>query len=406
MNKNENVLDYLIKRGYIEQVTHHDKLKEIFDNKKITFYVGIDPTADSLHIGHFMVLMITKILQKNGHRPVILVGGGTASIGDPSDRNDMRKLLSKEELQKNVNGIKKQLEKFLDFEGENGAILVNNADWLENLNYLDFMRNVGRYFNINDMLRMESYKTRLDKGLTFFEFGYLPLQSYDFLVLNEKYDCVLQMGGNDQWSNVIGGIDLIRKKTGKEAYGFTIKILAKSDGTKMGKTSGGALWLDPEKKSPFDFYQYWRNVDDDIVKQLFNLLTFEEDEDIEKIMENPNINEVKKILAFKITEIIHGTKEAKKAEESSIALFEGGNNIDAIEKREIENDMKLIDVLRECNFANSNGEAKKLIKGNAVTINDNKITDINYIITSKDEKDGNIILKKGKNNFINLKIKK
>lgn len=406
MKKNENVLDYLIKRGYIEQVTHYDKLKETFENKKITFYVGIDPTADSLHIGHFMVLMITKILQKSGHRPVILIGGGTASIGDPSDRNDMRKLLSKEELQKNVNGIKRQLEKFLDFEGENGAILVNNADWLENLNYLDFMRNVGRYFNINDMLRMESYKTRLDKGLTFFEFGYLPLQSYDFLVLNEKYDCILQMGGNDQWSNVIGGIDLIRKKTGKEAYGFTIKILAKSDGTKMGKTAGGALWLDPEKKSPFDFYQYWRNIDDDLVKQLFNLLTFEEDEDIEKIMENPNINEVKKILAFKITEIIHGTNEAKKAEESSIALFEGGNNIDAIEEKEIENETKLIEVLKECNFAKSNGEAKKLIKGNAVTINDNKITDINYIITDKDEKNGNIILKKGKNNFINLKIKK
>lgn len=406
MNKNENVLDYLIKRGYIEQVTHYDKLKEAFENKKITFYVGIDPTADSLHIGHFMVLMITKILQKSGHRPVILIGGGTASIGDPSDRNDMRKLLSKEELQKNVNGIKRQLEKFLDFEGENGAILVNNADWLENLNYLDFMRNVGRYFNINDMLRMESYKTRLDKGLTFFEFGYLPLQSYDFFVLNEKYDCILQMGGNDQWSNVIGGIDLIRKKTGKEAYGFTIKILAKSDGTKMGKTAGGALWLDPEKKSPFDFYQYWRNVDDDLVKQLFNLLTFEEDEDIEKIMENPNINEVKKILAFKITEIIHGRNEAKKAEEASIALFEGGNNIEAIEKKEIKNEMKLVDVLRSFDFAKSNGEAKKLIKGNAVTINDNKITDINYIITDKDEKDGNIILKKGKNNFINLKIKK
>lgn len=402
----ENILDFLINRGYIEQVTHYDELKELLDKEKITFYVGIDPTADSLHIGHFMVLMLSKRLQEAGHRPIILVGGGTASIGDPSDRNDMRKLLTKEELQKNVEGIKKQVAKFVNFEGENGAILVDNADWLEKLNYLEFMREAGIYFNINDMLRMESYKTRLEKGLTFFEFGYMPLQAYDFSVLNEKYNCMLQIGGNDQWSNVIAGIDLIKKKNKKSSYGLTIKLLVKSDGTKMGKTAGGALWLDPEKKSPFEFYQYWRNIEDDLVEQIFKLLTFETDEKIKEILETENINDAKKILAFKVTEIIHGEEEAKKAEEASKSLFEGKGNIDAISKVEIEENARLIDILKENNFASSNGEAKKLIKGNAVTINGEKISDINYTISEKDEEDGNIILKKGKNNFINLVIKK
>lgn len=402
----ENTLDFLINRGYIEQVTHYDKLKEKMEKEKITFYVGIDPTADSLHIGHFMVLMLAKRLQKAGHRPIILVGGGTASIGDPSDRNDMRKMLSEKDLEKNVMGIKKQIEKFVNFEGENAAILVDNKDWLGNLNYLDFMRNICVHFNMNDMLRMESYKRRLEKGLTFFEFGYMPLQAYDFYVLNKKYGCILEMGGNDQWSNVIAGVDLIRKKTENEAFGFTIKLLTKKDGTKMGKTAGGALWLDENKTTPFDFYQYWRNIEDDAVEKIFKLLTFESDENIKKYMSKENINETKKILALKVTEIIHGTEKAKEAEKAAISLFEGGSNLDAIEKVEIIEGEKLVDVIKKLEFSNSNGEAKKLIKGNAISINDDKVVDINYVF-SKDSKnaEGNIILKKGKNNFVNLILK-
>lgn len=400
-----NILDFLMNRGYIEQVTHLDELRDVIKNKKITFYVGIDPTADSLHIGHFMVLMLSKWLQKAGHKPIILIGGGTASIGDPTDKNDMRKLLSKEELEHNVNCIKKQVESFLETEGENGAIVVNNRDWLMNLNYLDFMRNIGIYFNINDMLRMDTYRTRLEQGLTFFEFGYMPLQAYDFYLLNKKYNCVLQLGGNDQWSNVIAGVNLIKKKEQKDAYAFTIKLLTKKDGQKMGKTVGGAVWLDPEKLSPFEFYQYWRNVEDEMVEKLFKLLTFESDDKIKEYMSLNNINDSKKILAFKITEVIHGTKEAEKAEKTSEAMFESGNNIDAITKKEIENEKRLIEILVDTGFAQSNGEAKKLIKGNAISINDVKIADINYVIAKKDEQDGNIILKKGKNNFINLIIK-
>lgn len=400
-----NILDFLMNRGYIEQVTHLDELRDVIKNKKITFYVGIDPTADSLHIGHFMVLMLSKWLQKAGHKPIILIGGGTASIGDPTDKNDMRKLLSKEELEHNVNCIKKQVESFLETEGENGAIVVNNRDWLKDLNYLDFMRNIGIHFNINDMLRMDTYRTRLEQGLTFFEFGYMPLQAYDFYLLNKKYNCVLQLGGNDQWSNVIAGVNLIKKKEQKDAYAFTIKLLTKKDGQKMGKTVGGAVWLDPEKLSPFEFYQYWRNVEDEMVEKLFKLLTFELDDKIKEYMSLNNINDSKKILAFKITEVIHGTKEAEKAEKTSEAMFESGNNIDAITKKEIENEKRLIEILVDTGFAQSNGEAKKLIKGNAISINDVKITDINYVIAKKDEQDGNIILKKGKNNFINLIIK-
>lgn len=401
----DNILDFLINRGYIEQVTHLEELREVLKKEKITFYVGIDPTADSLHIGHFMVLMLSKWLQKAGHRPIILIGGGTASIGDPTDKNDMRKLLSKEELEHNVNGITTQVKRFLDTEGENGAIVVNNADWLRNLNYLDFMRDIAIHFNINDMLRMDTYRTRLEQGLTFFEFGYMPLQAYDFYLLNKKYNCVLQLGGNDQWSNVIAGVNLIKKKEQKDSYAFTIKLLTKKDGQKMGKTVGGAVWLDPNKLSPFEFYQYWRNVEDEMVEKLFNVLTFESDEKIKEYMSLENINDVKKILAFKITEVIHGTEEAEKAEETSKAMFESGNNIEAITKKEIGNEKRLIEVLVNVGFAASNGEAKKLIKGNAISINDEKISDINYIITKNNEKDGNIILKKGKNNFINLIIK-
>ena len=402
----EKTLDFLINRGYIEQVTHYEELKEKMEADQITFYVGIDPTADSLHIGHFMVLMLAKRLQEAGHRPILLIGGGTASIGDPSHRNDMRKMLSEEDLEKNVKGIKRQIEKFVNFEGKNGAILVNNKDWLGNLNYLEFMRNIGVYFNMNDMLRMEAYKSRLEKGLTFFEFGYMPLQAYDFLVLNEKHNCTLQMGGNDQWSNVIAGVDLIRKKTQKEAFGFTIKLLTKKDGTKMGKTAGGALWLDENKTTPFEFYQYWRNIDDEEIEKIFRLLTFEKDEDIQKYMSIKDINEIKKILAFKVTEVIHGTKEAKKAEEAAISLFEGGNNLDGIEKIEIKKGTKLVELLKILEISSSNGEAKKLIKGNAISINDEKISDINLELNDDlKDNEGKIIFKKGKNYFRNIILK-
>ena len=309
--------------------------------KSIPFYIGIDPTADSIHVGHFVSLMVASIMQKHGHKPIILVGGGTASIGDPSGKTDMRKMLTREEINHNVASIKKQIEKFLKFDGENAAIIVNNADWLLDLKFIDFCRDIGSLFSVNKMLAAECYKQRMEKGLTFFELGYMLLQSYDFLHLYNTYGCKLEMGGNDQWSNIIGGVELIRKIGKDDSFGLTFKLLTTKEGKKMGKTEKGALWLSPDKTSPYEFYQYWRNIGDTEVKKVLSLLTFLPMEEVERLssLKDEKINEAKKIAAYEITKLIHGEEEAKKAEEAAEALFGNGGNIDNMPSTKLENQM-------------------------------------------------------------------
>ena len=325
-----DIIKELEERGYIEQLTHEEEIRKLFQKESVSFYIGIDPTANSMHIGHFVALMVASRLQKAGHKPIILMGEGTATIGDPSGRTDMRQMLTREQLDSNVEAIKKQAERFVSFEGENAAIIVNNADWLLDLKYIDFMREIGSHFTVSKMLAQECYKTRLETGLTFFEMGYLLLQSYDFLYLHDKYNCKLQIGGNDQWSNIIGGVELIRKIGAEDSYGLTFKLLTTAEGKKMGKTAKGALWLNPEKTSPYEFYQYWRNIGDTEVKKVLSLLTFLPMEEVERLssLKDEKINEAKKIAAYEITKLIHGEEEAKKAEEAAEALFGNGGNID------------------------------------------------------------------------------
>ena len=401
-----NALDILEERGYIEQLTHPEEMKKLFSSgESISFYIGIDPTADSLHVGHFVSLMVAGHLQRCGHKPIILIGGGTAAIGDPSGRTDMRQLLTREQLDQNVAGIKKQVEKFVSFEGENGAIIVNNADWLLNLKYLDFMREIGSLFSVNKMLAAECYKTRLESGLTLFELGYMPMQAYDFLLLYNKYNCKMEMGGNDQWSNIIAGVDLIRKIGKNDSYGLTFKLLTTKDGKKMGKTQKGALWLDPEKTSPYEFYQYWRNIEDESVKTVLNMLTFLPSEKIKELTSynDERINEAKKVAAFEITKLIHGEEEAKKAEESSNALFEGNGSIENMPTVKLENNnCSIIDAIILSQIAPSKSQARTLISQNGISLNDEIISDSNYILSDKDFKQGYAILKKGKKIFYKL----
>ena len=400
-----NVFDILDERGYVEQLTHPEEIKELFSKESVPFYIGIDPTADSLHVGHFVSLMVASHMQKCGHKPIILVGGGTAVIGDPSGKTDMRKMLSREDIENNVNGIKKQIEKFVSFEGENAAIIVNNADWLLDLKFVNFMREIGSLFSVNKMLAAECYKQRLETGLTFFEMSYMLMQSYDFLHLYNTYGCKLQMGGNDQWSNIIGGVDLIRKIGKDDSYGLTFKLLTTKEGKKMGKTEKGALWLDPNKTSPYDFYQYWRNVEDSSVENVLKMLTFLPIEKINELClyEDERINEAKKIAAFEITKLVHGEEEAKKAEEASNALFTGSGNLDNMPTVSIENyNISLIDSIILTQIAPSKGQAKTLISQGGISLNDNKITDINYILSESDFSEGYAILKKGKKVFYKL----
>ena len=401
----ENVIDILNKRNYIEQITHPEELKELLGKEKISFYIGIDPTADSLHVGHFVSLMVASHMQKAGHRPIILVGGGTATIGDPSGKTDMRKMLSREEIDHNVACIKKQVEKFVSFEGENAAIIVNNADWLLDLKFVDFVREIGSLFSVNKMLAAECYKQRLETGLTFFEMSYMLMQSYDFWYLYNKYGCKLEMGGNDQWSNIIGGVDLIRKIGKDDSFGLTFRLLTTKEGKKMGKTEKGALWLDPNKTSPYEFYQYWRNVDDESVKTVMQMLTFLPDEKIEELAsyKDEKINEAKKILAFEITKLIHGEEEAKKAEEASNALFSGKGSLDNMPTVTLDSrNITILDAIIKCNIAPSKGQARTLITQGGITLNDEKITDTNYSLSEKDFKEDYAILKKGKKVFYKL----
>ena len=398
-----NALKLLEERGYIEQLTHPKEMYELFEtNNSIPFYIGIDPTADSLHVGHFVSLMVASHLQKCGHKPIILVGGGTASIGDPSGKTDMRKMLSREQRDANVASIKKQVEKFVSFEGENAAIIVNNADWLLNLNYINFMREIGSLFSINRMLAAECYKQRLETGLTFFELGYMLMQSYDFLHLYNTYGCKLEIGGNDQWSNIIGGVDLIRKIGKDDSFGLTFKLLTTKEGKKMGKTEKGALWLDANKVSPYEFYQYWRNIEDESVGKVLSLLTFLPMDEVNRLasLKDEHINEAKKIAAFEITKLIHGEEAAKKAEEASNALFNGQGSIENMPSTKIEDiKISIIDALLKTGIAPSKSQARTLITQNSISLNDNKITDCNYILSEKDFKEGYAILKKGKKVF-------
>lgn len=403
----ENIYDVLKERDLIKQITFEDEFKQLAKEKKTSVYLGIDPTADSIHIGHFIPLMMMSYFQKCGHRPIILIGGGTACIGDPSGKTDMRKMLSKEEIDKNIENIKKQISKFISFEGENAAIIVNNADWILNLNYMDFIRTYGVYFNVNHMLAAECFKQRMEKGLTFFELNYMLMQSHDFLHLFETEGCTVEIGGDDQWSNMLAGVDLIRKIHQNGSFCVTCPLLLNSEGKKMGKTVKGALWLDANKTSPYEFYQYWRNIQDSEVYDVLRMLTFLPMDEVRRLSElkDEKINEAKKIAAFEITKLIHGEEEAIKAKQTAEALFENNGNLENMPNIEINENKELIEILTLAEIVPSKGQARKLIEQGGITLNDEKITDVNYIVEDKDLKDGYAILKKGKKVFYKIEKK-
>ncbi len=401
----KNVFNILEERGYIEQMTHPQEIKDLFNKESVPFYIGIDPTADSLHVGHFVSLMVASHMQKCGHKPIILVGGGTATIGDPSGKTDMRKMMTREQINHNVDCIKKQVEKFISFEGENKAIIVNNADWLLDLKFVDFVREIGSLFSVNKMLSAECYKQRLETGLTFFEMSYMLMQSYDFLYLYNKYGCKLQMGGNDQWSNIIGGVDLIRKIGKDDSFGLTFKLLTTKEGKKMGKTEKGALWLDASKTSPYEFYQYWRNIEDSSVETVLKMLTYLPMDEINRLssLKDEQINEAKKVAAFEITKLIHGEEEAKKAEEASNALFSGNGSLENMPSIKLDDiNISLVDSIVATGIAPSKGQARTLITQGGISLNDEKVTNISYKLSEKDFSQGYAILKKGKKIFYKL----
>ena len=398
----------LEERGYIEQVTHEEELKQLLLKESVPFYIGFDPTADSLHVGHFVSLMVMSHMQKAGHKPIVILGGGTVSIGDPSGKSDMRKLMTREVINHNAEKFKIQFSKFLDFEGKNAAIIVNNADWLLPLNFIDFMREIGSLFSVNKMLAADCYKQRMETGLTFFELGYMLMQSYDFLHLHENYGCKLQMGGNDQWSNILGGVDLIRRVGHSDSYGLTFKLLTTKEGKKMGKTEKGALWLDPQKTTPYEFYQYWRNIADEDVKNVLCLLTFLSMEEIEELcsFKDERINEAKKAAAYEITKLVHGEQEAIKTKEAAEALFDGSGISENMPTIEIENkNISILNAIVLTGCAPSKGQARILITQGGITLNDEKIEDMNYTLNDSDFKDGYAILKKGKKTYYKLLVK-
>ena len=398
-----NVFDTLKERGFIAQCTNEAELRELFDKERVTFYIGFDPTADSLHAGHFIALMAMAHMQRAGHRPICLVGGGTGTVGDPTGRTDMRKMLTDEDIEHNCECFKKQIARFIDF-SDDKAIMVNNGDWLRKLNYIDLLRDVGACFTVNRMLAAECYKQRWEKGLTFLEFNYMVMQAYDFLELNRRYGCKLEMGGDDQWSNIIAGVELNRRKNNVAVYGLTNKLLTKSDGKKMGKTAGGALWLDAEKTSPYEFYQYWRNVDDADVEKCLSLLTFLPMEEVHRLssLEGSAINEAKTVLAYEVTKIVHGEEEANKAKKAAEALFGGAGNTQDMPTVAAETGKKLLDVLTAGKVFASKSEGRRLIQQNGLSLNDAKVTDVDYILQASDFKDGEAIVKKGKKKYFKL----
>ena len=397
--------DELVARGLIAQVTDEEEIKELINNGKAVFYIGFDPTADSLHVGHFMALCLMKRLQMAGNKPIALIGGGTAMIGDPSGRTDMRQMMTPETIQHNCDCFKKQMSRFIDF-SDGKALMVNNADWLMDLNYIDVLREVGAHFSVNRMLTAECYKQRMEKGLSFLEFNYMIMQSYDFYTLYQKYGCNMEFGGDDQWSNMLGGTELIRRKLGKDAYAMTINLLLNSEGKKMGKTQSGAVWLDPEKTSPFDFYQYWRNVSDADVLKCIKMLTFLPLEEIKEMesWEGSQLNRAKEILAYELTNLVHGEEEAKKAEESAKALFSGGNAADMPTVTITENDLRdgaidILGLLVSSSLVASRAEARRNVEQGGVTVNGEKVTDVKKTYTPDDIMAEDFVLKRGKKKF-------
>ena len=400
------VYEELVARGLIAQVTDEKEIRELVNTGKAVFYIGFDPTADSLHVGHFMALCLMKRLQMAGNKPIALIGGGTAMIGDPSGRTDMRQMMTKETIEHNCDCFRKQMSKFIDF-SDDKALMVNNADWLLDLNYVELLREVGACFSVNNMLRAECYKQRMEKGLSFLEFNYMIMQSYDFYALYQKYGCNMQFGGDDQWSNMLGGTELIRRKLGKDAYAMTINLLLNSEGKKMGKTQKGAVWLDAEKTTPFEFYQYWRNVDDADVIKCLKMLTFLPLEEIDKLaeLEGSQLNKAKEILAFELTKMIHGEDEANKAQEGARALFGGGADTDNMPTTEIADEdftdggIAILDLLIKCKLIPSKGEGKRLIQQGGISVDDAKITDMFHKVTKDAFDKGHVIIKKGKKVF-------
>lgn len=406
VSKHTNVFDVLKERGFIRQATHEDEIRELLENESVTFYIGFDPTADSLHIGHFMQIITMMYMQKYGHRPIVLIGGGTTMVGDPSGRTDMRQMMTKETIMENGEKFKKIFGQFIDFENDR-AILDNNANWLLDLNYVDFIRNIGRHFSVNRMLAAECFKQRLETGLSFLEFNYMLMQSYDFLELYRRYDCKMQFGGDDQWSNILGGVDLVRKEERAQVFGMTFALLTTSDGKKMGKTQKGALWLDAAKTSPYEFYQYWRNVEDADVKTCLSMLTFLPMEEVERLasLKDAELNHAKEILAYEVTLMIHGQEEADKAQAAAKALFSGEGSMEDVPRTQIPaqefagEGMGIISLIARVKLVASNGEGFRTIEQGGLTVNGKKITDGKLMITEDYFEDGTLLIKKGKKTF-------
>ena len=404
--------DELVARGLIAQVTDEEEIKDLINNGKATFYIGFDPTADSLHVGHFMALCLMKRLQMAGNKPIALIGGGTAMIGDPSGRTDMRQMMTPETIQHNCDCFKKQMSRFIDF-SDGKALMVNNAEWLMNLNYIEFLREVGPHFSVNNMLRAECYKQRMEKGLSFLEFNYMLMQSYDFYELFQRYGCNMQFGGDDQWSNMLGGTELIRRKLGKDAHAMTITLLLNSEGKKMGKTQSGAVWLDPEKTSPFDFYQYWRNVGDADVLKCLRMLTFLPLEQIDEMdkWEGSQLNKAKEILAFELTKLVHGEEEATKAQEGARALFAGGANTDNMPTCELseedfaDDNIDILTVLTKSGLAASRSEARRNVEQGGVSVDGTQIKDIKAVFAKDQFAGDGVVVKRGKKNFKKVILK-
>ena len=405
-----SVFDVLQERGFIAQVSHEEEIREMLEKEKITFYIGFDPTADSLHVGHFIALMAMAHMQRAGHRPIALLGGGTGMIGDPSGKDDMRKMLTPEFINHNIECFKKQMSKFIDF-SDGKALMVNNGDWLLSLNYVNLLREVGTHFSVNHMLAAECYKKRWDKGLTFFEFNYMIMQAYDFYTLHKNYNCVMQMGGDDQWSNMLAGVELIRRKDQKPAFCMTCKLLTTSDGRKMGKTEKGALWLDAEKCSPYDFYQYWRNVDDADVEKCLALLTFLPMDEVRRLgaYKDEKINEAKKVLAYEVTKLIHGQEEADKAVKATEALFGGGADLEhvpTLELAEADKTAKLVDVLTAQKVFGSKREARQMIAQRGLYLNNEAVEDAEFSLAPElFAEDGGVLIRKGKKKYYRLIVK-
>ena len=403
------VLDILKERGFVQQLTHENEIAELLAKEKITFYIGFDPTADSLHVGHFLGMMVMSHMQQAGHRPVCLIGGGTTMVGDPSGKTDMRKMMTQDDIIYNGERFKKQMQRFIDF-SDGKALMVNNADWLLKLNYIEFLRDIGMHFSVNRMLTAECFKQRLDKGLSFLEFNYMLMQAYDFLALSRQCNCVMQMGGDDQWSNILAGADLIRRKESKLAYGLTFTLLTTSDGRKMGKTEKGALWLDAEKTSPYDFYQYWRNINDADVEKCLALLTFMPMDEVRRLgaLKDKEINHAKKTLAFEVTKLIHGQQEAEKAEQAAEALFSGAGALDNAPTVTISPEAlgtKIIDILTAAGIVPSKSEGRRLIQQGGLSIGDTKVTDLDFLLTADLFEDNSLLIRKGKKNYHRLVLK-